>query len=42
MNGYRLKLRRKDAVRLVESVAAGRIRDWRAISEWLAARAKAA
>jgi death-on-curing protein len=42
MNGYRLRPRRRGAVRLVESVAAGKVRDWRAISEWLAAGARAA
>jgi death on curing protein len=37
-NGYRLKPRRKEAVDLVLQVAEGKVRDWRTISVWFAAR----
>lgn len=38
-NGYRVKPRRKDVVQRVESIGSGGLRDWGAISEWLAGHA---
>ena len=40
LNGYRLKPRRAEAVAFVESIAAGKLRDWREISRWSAKRTK--
>jgi prophage maintenance system killer protein len=40
LNGYRLKPRRKAAVTFVERVAAGGVRDWREIAEWIGRHAE--
>ena len=40
LNGVRVRVRRADAVRLVGRLAAGKVRDWREISEWFAKRSR--
>ena len=42
LNGYTLRPRRREAVEFVGRIAAGEVREWPAISRWLARHAKRA